>query len=144
MANPFDVFSKLGDTIGYSASKTGQAFSSASSNFWDDITGKTNAQLANSAQYLLQKDQQDFNAWQAQLQRDWSAQSVQRSVADIKAAGLNPWLAIQGGVPGAASASSATSSQGSASQGNSQLGLMAVAAGTVLGTALKLMLKKGK
>lgn len=144
MANPFDVFPKMFDALGKGAQATGEAFSTAGRWFWDDITGQTNAAMANSAQWALQKDQQAYNAWQAELQREWSAQSVQRSVKDIEAAGLNPWLAIQGGVPGAASASSATSSQGSAAQGQNQIGMMAIAAGTILGSALKLLLKKGK
>lgn len=144
MASAFDSFGKLFNTVGDAAVKTGDAFSTAGNWFWHDITGQTNAQLANSAQWALQKDQQAFNAWQAQLQREWSAQSVQNAVKDIKAAGLNPWLSIQGGVPDAASTSSASSGQGNAAMANNQLGLFAVAGGTLLGTALKLLLKKGK
>lgn len=50
---------------------------------------------------MMWQKQADFNAQQAKIQRDWqekmSNTSYQRAVADMRASGLNPILAVTGG-----------------------------------------------
>lgn len=87
------------------AMRAGDAFDS-----W--ISSKTGLQLTGAEQ-----QQNDFNAQQAQIARDWSAQmdntKYQRSVADMQAAGVNPALAMSNGVGAAPGASAASGSSDS-------------------------------
>lgn len=110
-----------------------------------DPTGKNAAQKQFENQMFLDNSARQFSADEAAKQRAWeeymSNTSVQRAMKDIKAAGLNPWLALQGsGALNAStpSGSSAQSESGSASMANNKL---TMAAG-LIATALRMFLSK--
>lgn len=108
-----------------------------------DFTGSTAAQNQANAQLALNQQAQGYNAEQAEIQRDWeermSNTQYQRMVSDLKAAGLNPWLAIGNmGGAGTPSGSSAQASPGSADMANNKL----TAAAGILAVVLRMIFAK--
>lgn len=104
-------FSKI---FGVDTSKLG-------SDLWKWLNGTNVVESQYGYNSALQEDAQRFNAEEAQKDRDfqqWMAtHQYQNAANDLKAAGLNPWLAVTGMNGANASGAMASSSASSVSQG---------------------------
>lgn len=109
-----------------------------------DLNGQQAAQAQYNNQLALQQQAQAYNSAEAdksrQFEKMMSDTSVQRQMADIKAAGLNPWLAVSGNISGASASAgaSAQSSPGSADMANNKI----VQAAGLIAMALRIFLAK--
>lgn len=109
-----------------------------------DTRGLGAAQKQFENQLFLDNSAREFNAKEAEKQRAWeemmSNTQYQRAAKDIKAAGFNPWLALQqSGFSGSTpSGSSASSSAGGAASPSNKMSMVA----GMIGTAIRMFLTK--
>lgn len=102
-------------------SSVGSESRSGNANFFQGLANQFTGNLDWQRNQELLRRQQHFNALEAQKSRNWSERMAntqyQRAVKDLRAAGLNPALAIgaQDAVPSSAMASSGS---GAGSQGS--------------------------
>lgn len=132
--NLLDPFKVTGD---WNAS-VGEPVSTTQGDFFSGLRNIVTGDMDYRRERELQDISNAFSASEAKKSRDFSERmsnsAYQRAVADMKAAGINPALAISQG--GASTPSSASASASSAHAGKSGQGLMTLL-GALLGGAFK-------
>lgn len=103
------------------------------------LSGQSDLDAQVAAQKELLGLEQEYNSAEAEKNREWqeamSNSAITRQMRDLKEAGLNPWLALQGGMSGASvgSGAVATSSAGSAGQRTPKWSQLVTAANQLIG-----------
>lgn len=125
---------------GYGFGNLGKMFQDFLGSMKDWLDGSSAAKTQYEYNSQLQQQQQDFNSAEAEKDRQFQEYMAntqyQRGVADLRAAGLNPWLAVQGSgaaVPGGATATSSAASVGQKKSGSE---VMASLASTAVSAAI--------
>lgn len=113
----------------------------ANSGFLASLGNKLTGNVDYARQVKERLESQAFNAAEAQKQRDFeermSNTAYQRQVADMKAAGLNPYAQLGSGGASTPSGSAATSSGGYSGKAGSGFDSILGFLGTVLSSAFK-------
>lgn len=116
----------------------------SANSFWNNIFNHSQQQEFKDAYqaYLANLNNQNSAAqqkWLLDYQKELQDTQYQRLTKDLQAAGLNPWLALQGGASAASSTSGATSSVDYLSASRNKKSKTGDNVAGLLGTALKVL-----